>query len=883
MISILFFVLKIASHAQEPIPYENYISYYDSTWKQTNQDLLKSSSSNYSPFGEVFTPKGKLRILIIFAKFTNDADQPCGNWTAYAAAPGFVNPINSAAPDFIFDSVQDFTTYSNTSNRSISRFYKEMSKNQFTFIGDILSNPNGSPHCIEVDPTSNNSDFPYTATGWADINLRVMTKMKNEFPNFDWSPYDLRTNKPLYQQDNSLSNPDDKPDYVVIAYRYNSGWTTQPVASMNSWSGSSGGYSILNGLTDFTYNGYSFDGSGYTNCTGGYSVDSYVDIMLHEIAHELYSCPHIMAANSAPGRRWQFPASGWGMMTSGGRFAFIASHAWERWVLGWIELTAGASQVNTDIQSSDDLQNDGIYTLRDFVTTGDVVRIKIPNTNNNYLWLENHQLISVFDHKFVAGRSPSIDGEVIPEMSKGLYMYIENILGNRDAITTGLVYDMNKVNGIKLLNAQGNYDYWHSQTAPEETWDYYWNNTIFTFRREKENPISGLNPYFKIPDDYPSDPHVVGSDGVISYYPNYNGGKHETYPIIRETNNTHTIMTYSYLGGVNYHASNMLNRRSDAFQSGDEVSLSGIVPALNYPLYSKSNSKNGNYSLNGLNIKVLSYNSATKEMKVQIKFDDFTVRNDKRWCGFIDLPDNTGDSNPDLFLSDGVTLEIDKNGNANRHSKHPNFNDFVNPSIFTVKPAAKFMMEEASTVELKNYSSIVLDSGSFLVINKDATVVIGAGSTIKIKNGANLDISESGSLQIESGGYICIESGANITLQDNFSVINLRSGYNSGVNTSVFTDSGSCMANPENASFTGSGSINSQFSQDTYVQNEIISSDMYITGKNIYVGRAVTSSLPQGDVSIQNNSAVIFDAENEVVFESGFEIKLGSSFEVVKK
>ncbi|MFW5879737.1 MAG: hypothetical protein ACOCUV_02825 [bacterium] len=57
---------------------------------------------------------------------------------------------------------------------------------------------------------------------------------------------------------------------------------------------------------------------------------------------------------------------------------------------------------------------------------------------------------------------------------------------------------------------------------------------------------------------------------------------------------------------------------------------------------------------------------------------------------------------------------------------------------------------------------------------------------------------------------------------------------------------------------------------------------MYFTGINIYVGRAVTSSLPQGDVSIQNNFAVIFDAENEVIFESGFEIKPGFRFEVAK-
>jgi hypothetical protein len=74
-----------------------------------------------------------------------------------------------------------------------------------------------------------------------------------------------------------------------------------------------------------------------------------------------------------------------------------------------------------------------------------------------------------------------------------------------------------------------------------------------------------------------------------------------------------------------------------------------------------------------------------------------------------------------------------------------------------------------------------------------------------------------------------------------------------------------------------------QYPQDVYIQNETITNDSYITGRNIYVGNNVTNTKPQGDVKITNNARVIFDAEANVIFDKGFQCELGSTFEVVKK
>ncbi|MBN1184260.1 MAG: hypothetical protein JXB49_18365 [Bacteroidales bacterium] len=820
---IYFFSTFILVAQIDPTPIDKYVSYYDSTWKDYSQ-----KATIYSPHGEVFTPKGTIRALIIFARFTNDLGQSCGNWAPGTSAPDFVNTINSTAPDLIYKTTSDFSTYENTDNRSISRHFYEMSMGSFNFLGDILCDENGETYCIEVDPTSANYQFPYNAIGWHDINKRVITVMMNRFPNFDWAPYDLHNNKPTYEYDASITSSDSLPDYVMIFYRYRNDWVNQPVTGMQNFSGSGGGYSVLDGVSGITFNGYSFDGAGFTCCTGGYTPISYVQIMLHEIAHELYSCPHIMAANSVHGIRWKFPASGWGMMSSFGRVNNMSANAWERWILGWIELTTGSDGTNSNIQSEADLVNGGVYTIRDFITTGDVVRIKIPylECDDHYLWIENHQKKSVFDHKPYAGKSPSADGEVIPELDEGLYTYVENINVDRTNITTTLIRD--GANGINVLNAQGNYDYWHSLTAPPETSDYYWSNTLFTFQRLDENPISGINPYFQLPDNYPDDPQVPGSDGRITYNSHWNSGRRECYSIIRETDGINTAMTYAYLGGVSEEANSLFGRRSDAFKVGDEVSLSGIIPALNYPIYNQTLSELSDSYLNGINVKVLAYNPTTGEYQIEIKFNDYEVRENKRWCGNISLPDNTKNSDPDLILKQGISLDIDRNVNANRHTKHPVYNNFINPSVFTIKSLAKIKLEPNSLVNIKNNSEFIMESGS--------TLEITAGAVMDVKN----------------TGKLTAFSGANIKLNDITSEIICRSGS---------------VINICNANLTGSGKINDVWVN--YIRSNLVLNNNTIKSANV---------IELNNTSVGSNTNAELYAVDEITIDGTFEVPVNSTF-----
>ena len=189
----------------------------------------------------------------------------------------------------------------------------------------------------------------------------------------------------------------------------------------------------------------------------------------------------------------------------------------------------------------------------------------------------------------------------------------------------------------------------------------------------------------------------------------------------------------------------------------------------------------------------------------------------------------------------------------------------------------------SNNFELPYTGTITVNSGAALVIensvklSENNKIIVKSGGTLKLESGSTTEISNNGYIEVQSGGYFCIDSGATIKLNDAHSVILLKPGYIAGVNTSLLSQS--TCASPTTYSIIGNGAIK-DYLNDVYIQNETISSDKYYTGTNIYVGRNVTTSKPQGDVIINNNAQVIFDAAENVVFDAGFECALGATFEV---
>jgi hypothetical protein len=262
------------------------------------------------------------------------------------------------------------------------------------------------------------------------------------------------------------------------------------------------------------------------------------------------------------------------------------------------------------------------------------------------------------------------------------------------------------------------------------------------------------------------------------------------------------------------------------------------------------------------------------DIQINIKWNDFDVNSDVRWCGPIVLKEK-------VYVKSGKTVTLDQGLTPTKPVNPMTFESkkvFADYTILTCKNASLFKLESNSSMAVKNNSALVMESGSNYEINDGAVLQIKSGSTLQIKSGSTLTVKGKGSIEIENGGYICVASGANIVLQDYLSSINLKPGYIMGVNANVIS-SPSCISNPSNIVKSGNGSINI-FSTDTYIQNETIILDKYVSGNNIYVGRNVTTSKPQGDVIITEGNEVIFNKEGNLELKGGFEVESGGSFEV---
>jgi hypothetical protein len=698
-IPLLLYFIIIKSNAQD---------YHDLECGTTESTLLISSAAsgtNYSAYGNPFTPKGDLRALIICAGFGPNYDnQYVNGWDNH--------------PDSIPSILKDGSLfYSNTSQftsnppasaiENVSAYYYAMSRGQFRFMVDVY------PKRINITPG---------LEGWSGAAKKVIDQMKTENPSFNWSPYDKRQNNPSYQSDNSINpQPDMKPDYVIIIYRYTNSFQNKPY-TLNP---PGNAYASIDLGNADSYNGYTFNNKcGYTQFIGG---SYYFLLFIHEVAHTLYNAPHVSGANTVMGNYF-YVEKGWSQMYQD-YLPFVSSNAWERWYLDWID-GIKASGVNADIQSASDLKTTGEYILRDFITTGDAVRIKIPNgaNGNQYLWLENHQGVSIFDNQ---ARLKDGCGNNFPASPRGIVAYIESINDNKNntsIFTAG-------ANGIKYLHAAGNFDYTYD-TPPE--YSCWYDNQVYNLHRTA-NPISGQSGAQAIKSDFNNNNKIDldnDPDGVSSLAKTDN----------KENLKRDGIFVYDNVNGER------------AYAAGGKLSMSSNPCLINRPKYISNSDKMGVYYLNGISVSVLNYYSDGRA-RIKIQYNDVNITNDTRYAGTIHLPDITEDANPDIIIMQGCTLRIDKSGTPNKSIK-TSAGDFINPTEFRCLSNSFFKQSVNSKVYVENGSSLIIENGAKYEVNNNAELVIKSGSNLTIKSGGILTLKDSALFSVEQGATLTIELGA---------------------------------------------------------------------------------------------------------------------------
>ncbi len=743
------------------------------------------TTDTFSFHGGLLTPRGSQKILIIYAGFTGyEGNDPYSlpGWDNHLSEdfqlPIYVDTLPDGTPtttDFFFNAESDFNPggpIDDPDNESVSKVLNIMSKpnEDFRFYGDVFTDPAGDPVLVTVDPYINpDTGMPYDTVSeiprtWTQMNQVVLKRAAQINPGFDWYQYDQRTNGPAYVFDNSASPPDSILDYVVFIYRYDRGWDPQPVDTirfpgdtirniMANWAGSGGGISGIGGNIVVVGTDTIDVNAGFTLPRGaGIPVKTFI----HEMAHNVWNCPHFYGVNGVVGNYFYRHACGSSSTSLFIPFQPMLS-GFERWYLNYID----APPITTD----------GVYPLGDFLTSTEAdevaLRIEIPFSGGQYLWIENHQNIHELDeHEYYNGGNTVIGpGQVtLPDSDAGLYMYVENVAPTHEDI---YIFSSG-ANGFKPLNASGNWDF---TIDTNQVVTNNWGHKLEYTQRIVENPVAGISPWTEIMGDFNESGTLE-----IGTHPNDPSGNHGLRIVWEDTQQSEKYLYRSWGGGKTVAGYN----RSPAFATGDVISMGTNPTVLNYPQFDLNTQQLEPFMLNGLYVKVQNIDSQGNAL-IEVKFKQTGVFEDVRWTGNIVLPNITEDDNADLVLDDDKEILLDVSGTPNRQTIDTITNDFINPTTLTISNGSKLHLKDRARIRIKNNSTLVIEEGAEVLLEDYACIVVEETGTLHLKgnnihlNGPNSVIILKGTLKTDDNvdftftgpGYLDVHPTNQIDMGDN--------------------------------------------------------------------------------------------------------------------
>lgn len=655
-----------------------------------------SLRSQDSKLGGVFTPQGTLRALVVPVVFQ---DQPTSNpdflnknhelqgWNLHPnQLPDAIDPISGKSISWLYNDEEDFNQLNFEDGINDSELFYLESKGNFKMIFDFFRDSTRRPQVIRIDPEGGKD--------WSHMNAKALEKMQEINPNFALASFDQRKNRPDFKFDNLQSKADSIVDYIIFVYRYSPKWTVQPALGMNRWIGSGGGFASPSGIQLETWNGFRFS-EGFTMMFGS-------GVFVHEIAHTLYNAPHLWGSNNTVGDYFFRPTVGWGPTAT--ISVFKGFNAWEKWYMGW-------NEISHDLQVPEFGSKPYLVQLNDFYTSGQSLRIPIPFSKGQNLWIENHQGKSHLDHHI--WKNYRIGADSLTDTPKGYYAYVENISSDQKQLIQPL---SGSCNGLKLLNASGNFDY-HVHLDDKIQND--WGNNLYLFEAGEENPYGGSNPLYFYRYDF-------NQNGVIELDPNYNSGKNEGEAINRLSLKSKGISN-SYLNFGLTESQWPLNEFSPAFQMGRTLSAVTNPPLIPHVKYDRNAQKMNFAELNGLQIRFVKLKN---QECIQIENKAIEVKKDLRCTGYLSLSNLSNDKRIDLIIHKSKQMIIDESKTPNRHTKNKEAK-FVNPSLLLLK--------KGSTIELKRKAKIYVKSNSTLSVEEAVEFKLARGSKIILEPGANFE------------------------------------------------------------------------------------------------------------------------------------------------
>jgi hypothetical protein len=208
--------------------------------------------------------------------------------------------------------------------------------------------------------------------------------------------------------------------------------------------------------------------------------------------------------------------------------------------------------------------------------------------------------------------------------------------------------------------------------------------------------------------------------GITSFHPVDKNGNNLIFPketyMLEKLKYNGVELSKEYFGYLQY---TFLGSVFDAYYQGDKISIStnpAPFPWLTYQRYDVGMNNyhlhpgsfdNRKVYLNGLSIRVVEQR-ANGDVKICIRWNDYDVKNDVRWCGDIVL-------NEKVNLLPGNTILLDQGLTPVRPNDPIFFNGkkvFADPTVFTCMQGSLFKANPGSTIHLKNNSALVTETGS---------------------------------------------------------------------------------------------------------------------------------------------------------------------------
>lgn len=658
---------------------------------------LSFCQDKISSNGGIFTPNGDIRFLLIFAGLESDINTENEGYDHTMWPQN--NPSQGKATGKTFMVGYDQLFYSDytqfkpeNKDRSISNFLFQMSRHHpekppLRVIADVF------PERINIKGNTQNNDS-------------VFAQIQKKYPSFNWAKYDQRTNYPYFSFDNRNTSPDHVLDYVIVIWRAKGCYG---YASVNS------NFSFSSNYEGRSENYQVKSSCGFTVEKSMWHIPGLKGLFLHEISHTLFNCPHYFNANGVLGNYF-YSTTGWGMQSYDK--INTSANAWESWYLGWIELDP-----SKDIKAP----VDRVLYLKDFVSKGDAIRIKIPFTDQN-LWLEYHNGSTPFDNR-EAWINDGL-GDYTPMASKGLYAYIENITENRSEIISPL--SLKYANGLKAIPASGNFDY----LSRSEKMDLrVFENYSADFVQLEANPAGNHNGLSTIRGNYASD----------SLYPNkiftrnFTNNSRQNVRVCWRSQPHITGNEYYYLMRNNSeYTYEALGTKMAFNKPGQKLGLGSNPMIIPLQKYNECQETLEPAVLSGLSVEILEVDSINEQIKVRVRFDDVTIRTNHRYTGNLIIKRNSIGAN-DLVIDRYKTLIVDKSGTPDRMTK------------------GNYKSGSFEFPDFTSYSKITIDSSARVLLKRGAVLHIKEGSTLEIKGNAMIEMEDRAKIIIEKGSFLKTE------------------------------------------------------------------------------------------------------------------------------